>query len=419
MSPPSSDDGASVRRRVFALTWVSYASYYLTRKNFSVAKKTLERTLHIDRSTLGAIDSAYLTSYAFGQFVWGSVGDRVGARRVVVAGMIATACCSVAFGLSSTPVLFALCFGLNGLAQSTGWPANIKLMSDWFSPARRGAVMGFWSTCYQVGSLAANPVAAFLIVRWSWRAAFFAPALFVVAVALALMALLPREAPPRPPSKDASAPPVEEMREARARVVRTPLVWALGGSYFFIKLTRYVLLFWLPYFMEAEDGLRFSTSVAAWVPNAFEVGGVIGAVAIGWWSDRRWGGKRLGVGALFLVGLAAALVAYGYAAPRGIALNVVALAVVGFFLFGPDTLLSGAAAQDLGGPAAATAAGIVNGVGSFGPILGGTLTAHVSKGWGWGALFALLGAGSLLSALALVPFLASEKGRGSAPRDVD
>ena len=59
-------------------------------------------------------------------------------------------------GASSSASLFALFFGLNGFVQATGWPGNVKAMAAWYGPTERGAVMGFWSTCFQVGPLAAK-----------------------------------------------------------------------------------------------------------------------------------------------------------------------------------------------------------------------------------------------------------------------
>jgi sugar phosphate permease len=96
-------------------------------------------------------------------------------------------------------------------------------------------------------------------------------------------------------------------------------------------------------------------------------------------------------------------------APQGVGANIFALSLVGFFLFGPDTLLSATAAQDVGGPAAAaTSGGVINGLGSFGPILGSSLTAWLSVELGWTGLFAWMGRGALIGALVLIPFL----GRG-------
>jgi sugar phosphate permease len=56
--------------------------------------------------------------------------------------------------------------------------------------------------------------------------------------------------------------------------------------------------------------------------------------------------------------------------------------------FGPDTLLQGAAVQDVGGrDGAASAAGLVNGVASLGQLLSPYLVAQVTTRWGWDALF--------------------------------
>ena len=85
-------------------------------------------------------------------------------------------------------------------------------------------------------------------------------------------------------------------------------------------------------------------------------------------------------------------------------MNFAAMALVGALLFGPDALLSGAAAQDAGGPrAAALAAGLVNGVGSLGAMLQEAVTRGVTSRWGWSALFNVLLGLALLAALALTP----------------
>jgi sugar phosphate permease len=387
----------ALRWRVFALTWGAYAAYYLTRKDFAVAKKTLEGELGLSREALGWIDTGYLAAYAGGMFLWGLLVDRLGAKRVLVGGMLASAACAVAFGLSSTVVGFAVAFGLNGIFQCTGWPATVKVMAGWFPRAGRGAVMGVWSTNYQVGSLIANPVAAALLVACGWRAAFHGPALALAGVALLVLALLP--AGPGP-EEEAARPAGTTAGGGRA-VLRVPLLWALGAAYFFMKLTRYVLLFWLPYYM--QDALGYSAGIAATLPLAFEVGGAGGALAIGWLSDRA--GGRIPVAVLALLGLALALPAYGFAARYGIGANVIALAVVGFCLFGPDSLLAGTVAQDLGGARdAGTAAGVINGLGSLGPILSGPATAIMSARFGWSAVFTALGGGALLAALVLAPW---------------
>src|SRR4051812_11108511 len=182
------------RIRVFALTWLSYATYYFARKNFPVAKAAIQRQLGVTTAGLAAIDTGYLTTYAIGQFTGGWLGDRVGSRRLVGYGMLGSAALCAAFGSSSTAAMFALFFGLNGFLQATGWPGNVKAMAAWYGPRERGAVMGLWSTCFQVGPLAATALAAFLLANAGWRAAFFGPAAWVAIVGILVLAFL-REKP--------------------------------------------------------------------------------------------------------------------------------------------------------------------------------------------------------------------------------
>ncbi len=385
------------RRGVFALTWLSYASYYFARKNFPVAKRTIERQLGITTAGLAVVDTGYLATYAIGQFAGGWLGDRVGSRRMIGLGMIGSAALCAAFGASSTVSLFALFFGLNGFLQATGWPGNVKAMAAWYGPKERGAVMGFWSTCFQVGPLVATALAAFLLAHAGWRWAFFGPAVWVALVGLGVLLFL-REGP----QKDATAqkPVVRDVRAASREALRNPVVWLLGLSYFGMKLIRYCIDFWQPYYL--EKGLGYAGSTAAYASTAFQFGGIFGAIAIGYVSDRFFPGRRGAVAAVSTVALALSLALYGKVAPLGLWPNCLAMALVGFCLFGPDSLISGVAAQDLGGPlAAATVAGFINGCGSLGAIAQGALVAGVSNRYGWQAVFQTLMVLAALSSLAL------------------
>jgi sugar phosphate permease len=185
-------------------------------------------------------------------------------------------------------------------------------------------------------------------------------------------------------------------------MLRVPAVWALGGAYFGLKLIRYSLLFWLPYYL--HTALGYDEGAAGYLSTSFEVGGIVGAVATGWVSDRWFPERRALLTAPMIFALAFALWLYQAVGDIGMVPNALAMALVGFLLFGPDALISGAAAQDLGGGrAAASAAGIINGLGSIGAILQGSLTATVSATWGWNALFWVFVVLALVSGFALLP----------------
>jgi sugar phosphate permease len=71
------------RYRAWALTWISYATYYMGRKNFSVAKpaiiaelgKHALTPLHLGGSVRVGVETAYLATYALGQWISGTISS--------------------------------------------------------------------------------------------------------------------------------------------------------------------------------------------------------------------------------------------------------------------------------------------------------------------------------------------------------
>jgi sugar phosphate permease len=401
------------RAAVFVLTWIAYASYYFGRKGFPVVKSTLQERLGLSVGMLGWIDTGYLAAYAVGQFLSGIVGDRIGSRRLIGYGMLGVAAACAAFGLASAAWLFLLLFVLNGTFQSSGWPGTVKAMGSWFTQKERGTVMGVWSTCYQAGGLIATAVATFLFVRYGWRWAFLGPAMLIAIVGIVNLFFLPertgttrtkemRAADAAADAHAAGASAAAAPTENSGNVLHSPVLWSLSASYFCLKLIRYSLLFWLPYYLNKELG--YSKAQAGYQSISFEVGGIVGSIAIGYVSDRYFPGRRRIVASVMIAALAAALLLYIRLAPVSVMLNFCGMALVGFCLFAPDTLIAGAAAQDIGGKHdVAKAAGFINGFGSVGAVFQGPVTSGMSiSRFGWNGLFYLFAALALVSSIALL-----------------
>jgi sugar phosphate permease len=404
---PASDAphaGARARHVALSLSWLAYATYYLGRKGFSAIKKPLERELGVTPAALGGIDTAFLAAYTFGQFGSGLLGDRVGARCLVGYGMLASALACAAFGLSGGAFAFGVCFLLNGLAQSTGWPGTTRVVAEWTTRENRGTVMGLWSTCYQVGGLAATLLAGQLAARYGWRSALLVPAVALALVGLAVLLWLPKAPAPAAAPDGAVVLAVPTVSRAQLDVLKSGTLWLFGASYFFIKLVRYALLFWLPYYLATAQG--YSTATAANVSIAFDAGGILGVILIGRLTDRARHLSRPAWCALSIALLVPVLGAYSALSLSSMLVNVLLLALTGALLFGPDALLSGAAAQDAGGrTAAATATGFVNGLGSFGALLQGLVVPPIAARYGWTALFPVLAVFSVGAVVALLPTL--------------
>jgi sugar phosphate permease len=399
----------SIEQRVFWVSWLSYFSYYFTRSNFSVAKKPMAKELGLSKSDLNYIDLASLSAYCVGQFVHGALGDVLGPRRLITLGMAASACVSVAFGLNSILSIFILLWAVNGFVQATGWPANGKLMASWFDPHTRGERMGVWSTCYQAGGVAAKLLATALLV-YGWRAALLGPALWVLVVAGTVWLTVrdrPSELGYANPEIDASLTKeqLHQLRRAAWPVVlKNARVWCLGITYFFMKMMRYAFVYWLPFYLaEAYD---FDAAKAGYVSIAFDAGGIPLVIFAGYMADRWLGRRRIATAAIWCMALCGALGLYRVIGDEGLVWNIVGLCLIGGTLFAADSLVSGSAAQDIGGPhASALACGVVNGVGSVGGIVQGFFTVWISDTYGWDAMFQVFMVLAALSALPLLPFV--------------
>src|SRR6185295_13800117 len=85
------------RWQIFAITWLAYAGFYLTRKSFAVAKIGIphDPKMHMSDAAMGWLDMVNLGAYAIGQFLFGMAGDKIGPRRIVLSGMIGSVIAAV------------------------------------------------------------------------------------------------------------------------------------------------------------------------------------------------------------------------------------------------------------------------------------------------------------------------------------
>ncbi len=385
------------RWQIFAVTWLAYASFYFTRKAFSVAKIGIEEdsTFDMTKEMMANIDASYLIAYAIGQFVWGMFADRFGTRVIIIGGLVASVVAAVVMGLFHGAMIFLIFMFIQGLAQSTGWSSLCKNVGNFFSRQERGRVMGLWCTNYAFGGLVATPFAGWVAYDLfnDWRMAFFASAAVVTTVGV-LIALFQRNKP-----EDIGLSTIEEYHNEPAdkldisdpdeahgwveikAVLSNKVVLLLGLIYFLLKPARYAILLWGPYivYQELTD---VSKVEAAAIPAAFEFAGLFGPIILGFMSDKLFKSKRMPVCAISLLLLTCTLAAFIPIVHTGsIPLVVGMLFLIGITLYGPDSMLSGSAAVDFGTrKGAGTATGFVNGCGSIGAVFGGLLPGYFDSG---------------------------------------
>jgi len=381
------------RFRIFLGAWVLYAGYYFCRKNFSVVMPMMARDSHYGNFDLAQLVFVFSLAYAAGQFVAGALGDRFGGRFTGVLGAVVSAVCTVSMAAfaNDRQALLVLQIG-NGLGQGCGWSACLKVLRAWFERRERGTVMAWWGSCYVLGGFLATVFATFaatqvfLLPGLGWRRGFVFPAIVLGGAAL-WFALAGRNSPeevglPRPTPDDEEPAGNGSAWEA----ARNPEVWILAGMYFFLKITRYSLLFWLPLYLVQR--MQYSPEWAGYTSSLFELVGFSGALIAGYVSDRLLNGRRYPVGASMLFALAAWLLFHPVIGRLGPAAMAFSISMLGILVYGPDLLMSGPASVDaVRAEHAARAAGIVNGVGSLGQLISAYVVAMIVSRFGWDQLF--------------------------------
>jgi sugar phosphate permease len=182
------------------------------------------------------------------------------------------------------------------------------------------------------------------------------------------------------------------------------MVWFLAAVYFLIKPTRYLLLFWSPVYI--AERLGTNTADSGVLSSMFDLAGPIGTLAGGIISDKLFSARRMPICVLACFILAALMIVFPFMPLTRLTMGI-GMFIIGFLIYIPDSLISGAAAIDFGTKkGASTANGLINGCGSLGQMIGvmlpGAVQQMVGKGNDiWHSIFVGLGVSLAIAGLML------------------
>ena len=379
-----------LRLQVFLGIFIGYAGYYLVRKNFSIAMPALEQ-MGFDKADLGWALSAVSIAYGISKFVMGTVSDHSNARVFIPLGLIASAVIMTVMGLipwtvSSLSIMLMFCIlFVNGWVQGMGWPPCGRVMVHWFSVRERGVKMSIWNIAHNIGGALMAPLAVFGITIFGvWGGAFYFPAM--VAVVIAVIAyLLVRDTPQScglppielyKPEECTQAYSSEQEKELSTKdilfghVFNNKLLWIIAFANAFIYFVRYGVLDWAPMYLEQVKHMDLANS--SWSYFAFEIAGIFGTILCGWLSDKVFRGRRAPVTIIYM--LLVMLAVYVYWNSASAMVTNVAMAAIGFLIYGPVMLIGVSALDLVPKKAAGTAAGFT---GLFGYLLGSAVFANI------------------------------------------
>jgi len=287
---------------------------------FGVALPSIKSEFHIGNAQAGLFAAMMNFGFAAMQIPAGLAVGRLGARKVMLVGLIVTAIAAVQVGSSVTArdVMTFRC--ILGLAEASFSLCCVSVINQWFPNRERGTANGLYWGASKLGPVVAPPLAVIVIQELGWRSIFKIFAIPVLVVAL-LWFLFVHNRPEQSrygkmPSAGiggeealGQAPPATKY-EARVprwldRAIRlrpvTPIAsaggvfrsWNLIGNAFagaLIVGVFYVFVAWLPSYLVTEK--HFDLRTAGLLSSVLFVGTAAGNFTGGWLSDKVLGMRR-------------------------------------------------------------------------------------------------------------------------------
>jgi OPA family glycerol-3-phosphate transporter-like MFS transporter len=384
---------------------LTYATLYMGRYNFNVAKGDIGKAFHFDKGTMGIIATVGFWVYAVSVLVNGPLADRFGGRRAILFGAAGSIVMNFVIGAifwrfgNAWPIGLiggmSTLYGLNMYFQSFGALSVVKVNASWFHVRERGVLGGLFGSMISLGYALAMGVGGWLLAAGHGS---FVLVYIVPVAAMATMFIVDffvvRDRPShaghrdfdtgdekteheaQSPASTATAPRAEPgFFEVTKHVFAHPVLRRLILAEFCTGFVRQGLLLYYSEYLGEVHHVGKGTGlfqIASW---GITVGGIIGALTCGFLSDFFFQSRRAPVAFIFYLGQIASLVVLGFAPNATVASVMVGFSCI--WIFGVHGLLSGTASMDFGGRrAAATAAGLLDGV----QYVGAGLTG-VGLGW--------------------------------------
>ena len=245
---------------VKTLTYLMFAMFAMTTDSVGVIIPEVIRTLRLSLTAAGTFQYATMTGIAIAGLLLGSLADRVGRQRTIVAGLVLFGSACFLLSAGNTLWWFAVLLALSGLAIGVFKTGALALIGDIStSTVQHTSIMNAAEGFFGAGAIIGPALLTRLLaagLSWKWLYAI-AGAMCVVLVALALIVRYP-EAPRAAASASAGG---------TGAALRNPYVLAFSGGAFLYVAVEAAIYVWMPTLLARYTGS--ATMLAAYSLSIF------------------------------------------------------------------------------------------------------------------------------------------------------
>jgi len=386
-----------VRYIVLAFTVAVYMITYMDRVVISNAAPVIQKEFGFSLITMGWILASFRWAYALFQIPGGWLGDRIGPRRALAIIVIWWSAFTSLTAFTWSAASMIVVRFLFGIGEAGAFPIATRSLSRWMLPGERGFAQGVTHAGSRLGAAMTPPLVVWIIIRYSWRAAFVTFGIMGVVWAVAWF-LYYRDVPDQHAGTNLAERDLIRTATGGGRLIGAKVpwrkilsssgLWYLAAMYFCYNYCLATYLDWFPTYLHQHRG--YDLKQMGFYASLPLLAGTVGDLAGGWLSDillRRTSNVKqsrrvVAIGG-FLLAAAGIIPATLTHDPQ----TCVAWSCIAFFGLEITVGVSWAIPLDIGGDCAGSVSSVMNMCGNIGGAISPAALAYLVKAYGWNVPF--------------------------------
>ncbi len=162
----------------------------------NVALPFLQEDLDASATGVQWVVQSYSLLLAALILVGGSLGDRLGRRKMYLLGVVVFTLASIVAGAAPSLESLIAARALQGIGGALLIPGSLAIISALWSGDARGVAIGTWAGFTSITTSIGPPLGGFLVEQLSWRAVFLINVPIAIVVVIACVAAVPENRDP-------------------------------------------------------------------------------------------------------------------------------------------------------------------------------------------------------------------------------